>query len=103
MDIFVVFNTAFFNNSGDEIVKRRFIAINYLQGMFFIDFVSSVPFNLMIPENSGNSAHVIKVVNILKVVRILRLTKIINKMRIPEDIKAVSVIYFEYFSFPFSK
>lgn len=50
---------------------------------------SSIPFGQLAP-----GIEQIKLLNMLKIVRVLRIAKIINKMRAPEDIKAVSHISF---------
>ena len=64
---------------------RKEIFIRYLWGMFIIDLLSSIPFNVLAPN-----AKQIRVLNMLKIIRVLRIAKIINKMRIPEEKKAVS-------------
>jgi hypothetical protein len=50
LDIFVIFNTAFFDNNSEEVVDRKRIAARYIQGMFLIDFVSSLPFGQLAPN-----------------------------------------------------
>jgi hypothetical protein len=85
LDIFVIFNTAFFDKNSEEITDRKRIAAHYIKGMFLIDFISSLPFGQLAPN-----ANEIKLFNMLKIVRVLRISKIINKMKVPEDVKAVS-------------
>jgi len=80
VDIFIAFNTSFFNADGEEITDRKQIALHYMKGMFLIDFISSVPFDLINKE--------FKVLSILKVVRISRLSKMINKLALTEESKA---------------
>mmetsp|Transcript_32843 Transcript_32843/g.23749 ORF Transcript_32843/g.23749 Transcript_32843/m.23749 type:complete len:244 (-) Transcript_32843:1170-1901(-) len=80
IDIFFAFNTSYFSADGEEITDRKSIALRYMKGMFFIDFVSSVPFDVINQE--------LKVLAILKVVRINRLSKMINKLSLTEESKA---------------
>ena len=87
MDIFVIFNTSFFDKDSEEIVDRRKIAFRYIMGLFVIDFLSSVPWGQLAPNSE-----LIRLFNTLKIIRVLRISKIINKLRVPEDIKAVSMI-----------
>ena len=51
--------------------------------MFFVDLISTIPFDLL-PTVGEQLA----VLSILKVVRISRLTKIINKLSVEEETKA---------------
>lgn len=85
VDIFVIFNTSYFDKDSEEIVDRRKIAVRYFMGLFAIDFLSSVPWGQLAPNSE-----LIRLFNTLKIVRVLRISKIINKLKVPEDIKAVS-------------
>ena len=87
IDIFVIFNTAYFDNHSEEVINRRRIAIRYMKGMFLIDLISSLPFGQLAPNTQQ-----VKLFNMLKIIRVLRISKIINKMKVPEDVKAVSFI-----------
>jgi len=80
MDIIVAFNTSYFNADGEEVIDRKLIAIRYIKGLFLIDLISSLPFNLI--NKSLN------VLSILKVVRIRRLSIMINKLSLTEESKA---------------
>lgn len=85
LDIFVIFNTSYFDKDSEEIVDRRKIALRYIMGLFLLDLISSVPWGLLAPNSEQ-----IRLFNTLKIVRVLRISKIINKLKIPEDVKAVS-------------
>lgn len=46
IDIIMNFFTTFFHpTTGEEISDKKEIAINYLRGMFFLDVMSTVPFD----------------------------------------------------------
>lgn len=48
LDIIVQFRTAFINTAtGDEISVPKLIAKHYLKGRFWIDFLATVPFDLL--------------------------------------------------------
>ena len=82
IDVIIAFNTIFVNFDGEEVTDRMKIASKYLRGSFFVDIVSSFPFDLILEELS--------VLGLLKVVRIARLTRIINKASVEVETKAVS-------------
>ena len=46
-DIFINFNSAYYRPDFELETNRSAIACNYLQGWFFIDFVSILPFDLL--------------------------------------------------------
>ena len=52
-------------NIGEEITSLKLIALKYLKGWFFIDFISSFPFELIWQQS-----------NILRLLRIIRINKI---------------------------
>jgi hypothetical protein len=84
-DIAIMFNTTYYNADGEEIRQIWPIAKNYLSKMFFIDFISTVPWDAL-PGGGSN----LRLFSILKVVRIQRLNKMVNKLSYDEETKAVS-------------
>ena len=42
-DIAICFNTAYVDEKGDYITDRKKIALDYLKGWFWIDFISNIP------------------------------------------------------------
>lgn len=101
LDILVIFNTAILSKDKERINDRRRIAKKYIRGMFFIDLVSSLPWNLMI-RNIQN----IKLLNMIKMIRIARIHKVISRMKIQPVDKAVSNQHFirnSNLEFPYSE
>jgi uncharacterized membrane protein len=47
IDLAICFNTAYYNKEGQLVFSRKKIAENYIKGMFFIDFFSSIPYSLI--------------------------------------------------------
>lgn len=46
VDIFVNFNTAFYEQEYELVTSRKEIALNYLKSWFLLDFVSIIPTEL---------------------------------------------------------
>ena len=48
IDVLICFNTSFFDNEGKLVSVRKEIAYEYMfRGLFFIDFLSSIPYGLL--------------------------------------------------------
>ena len=94
MDIFLNFCTSYFNEDDKEIIDRRKMAIQYLQTWFFLDFISSIPFDWIMENDAsmqdlgniqaaktakvakaGRAGKIIKITRVLKLTKLLRLAK----------------------------
>ena len=85
MDIFLTFRTTYIKSStGDEIFDSRQIVIHYLKTRFFVDFLSTFPFRLLI---NNESLTFLNLFGILKVARVLRLGRIINSLNAKDELK----------------
>jgi len=52
IDIIVHFLTSYYNiSTGDEIFKPSWIALKYLKGEFFVDFLSTFPWRFFMRDN----------------------------------------------------
>jgi len=49
VDIIVQMNTTYYDSDGEEVFKKSRIMKNYLCGMFPVDLLSSIPFELLTP------------------------------------------------------
>lgn len=85
IDIFISFNTSFMDEKGKLIDDRCHVAKEYLTGWFFIDFISVLPFDLIL-EASTNGAHniariarVSKLYKLVKITRLIRFLKMLKK------------------------
>ena len=48
IDIVMNFRTTYFNpRTGEEIIDKKMIVMNYLSGHFIIDLLSTIPFDLI--------------------------------------------------------
>jgi hypothetical protein len=92
IDMIVVFRTTIVDeDSGNEIRDNTVIAWTYLKGRFFIDVLSTVPFDSMaLMFMEVEEAKKFKLLGVLKLIRVMRLNKIIMYLNVKQDIKAVS-------------
>ena len=95
-DLFMSFNTAFKPHpQADLVTNRKQIAFNYLKLWFWIDLVSSVPFDAIAKAFAGNGSgdgeqsasaalgllkglRLPRLLRLLKIVRILKIVKMMN-------------------------
>ena len=49
LDILVQMNTTYYDNDGEEIYSKSRIRTNYIAGLFLVDLLSSIPFDLICP------------------------------------------------------
>ena len=97
IDIFLTFRTTYIDSSGgDEVTEPKQIAILYLKGRFWIDLLSTIPFELFMPTTGVFSA--VRLFGLLKAVRVTRLNRIINYMNVKDDVKMtlklLKLVYF---------
>jgi hypothetical protein len=83
LDIFIQFNTSYYNQEGEEVTEKKKIRVHYAFGMFAVDLLSSVPIEILFPGTYW------RIITILKLLRIKRLTHIINKMNVDEERKSI--------------
>ena len=80
-DILCTFNTSFVDFHSDQLViDRRIIAASYLQAWFWLDLVSSIPFD-QISVTSGSGTGAVRVVRVLRLLRLTRLFKLARLMQ----------------------
>ena len=81
IDIVISFRSTYLDEfTGDEVFDEGRIAKNYLFGRFWLDFLSTLPLELIVdwlPINVGAVDHY-KLVSCLKLFRILRLGRLID-------------------------
>ena len=73
--------------TGDEVFSPTKIAINYVLGRFWIDFLAILPFD-WIP-----AIGFLSIFGVLKIMRVLRLGSIITKMNIAQETKQSLHLY----------
>ncbi|CAD8200826.1 unnamed protein product [Paramecium octaurelia] len=82
VDIVLQFQTGYYNK-GNYIYQRRKIALNYLKLWFWLDLISSFPYDgiISLTLEESNQKDVQRNTQIIKIMRILRFVKVIRLMR----------------------
>jgi hyperpolarization activated cyclic nucleotide-gated potassium channel 2 len=89
-DIIISFRSAHFDDAtGKEITNTRVIAKQYLKGRFWIDLLSSIPFEYieLLYSASSNGSLVFSLISLLKLFRILRLSRVISYLNVRNEFK----------------
>ena len=87
LDIFLNFRTTYSNAiTGEEVIDPKMISKNYLTSTFWIDFISVVPFDIILSDFVSNGT-ILKAFSLLKLFRVLRLSKLITYMNSSDDVK----------------
>lgn len=84
IDITICFFTSYKDELRQvEITSHKLIAINYLKGWFFIDFLSIFPFDAILDGNANlnNLVRVARIGKMYKVIRLLRLIKVLKLVK----------------------
>jgi hyperpolarization activated cyclic nucleotide-gated potassium channel 2 len=91
LDIFLNFRTGIVEvESGDALViKPSIIALKYIRGFFFIDLVSTVPWDVIVVNGAVGLMRLVKATKVVKLVRIMRVLKLVRVLRI---LKAPAII-----------
>ena len=85
-----MFRTTFLDTyTGEEIIDGKRIAMNYLKGRFWFDFLATIPFDLIAALSNTNSATELKLFGILKLIRITRLNRLIQFLNAKADVKLI--------------
>ena len=88
IDIFINFRTTFYHPvTGDEISDLKIIKTSYCRGRFFLDLLSTVPFDNIFQIFSDAGSGVLALFSLLKLFRVNRLGRIIARLNVSEDAK----------------
>jgi len=102
VDMVIAFRTAFEDDHGRLTYDTKKIARSYLRGGFLVDFMSTVPFDLIAQlsltgdwkssEGEGSSSNL----RSLKLIRILRLIRLLKLMRMAKLAMLITILEEEY-------
>ena len=83
LDIFVAFNSAFYDEDYKVIDDRKIIARTYLKGWFLIDFFAIIPFEFLFKSltNLGEYNGIIKIIRLAKIYKLIKLTRLIKMFK----------------------
>lgn len=88
MDIILNFRTTFHHpTTGEEISNKKQIVKSYLLGTFFLDLVSTIPFDIVANWFMDADAETLQLTSMLKTMRVFRLSKLIAFLNATEEIK----------------
>ncbi|XP_013401461.1 potassium/sodium hyperpolarization-activated cyclic nucleotide-gated channel 2 [Lingula anatina] len=77
IDIILNFRTGYIRSETEEVIlSSKKITINYLKTWFFLDFISTVPFDYFFLASTGTASRA------LNALRMLRLTKLLSLLRV---------------------
>jgi CRP-like cAMP-binding protein len=83
VDILASFNTAVVDVNGNLISSRKQVSNLYLKGWFPIDFISTLPIDLIIAHFAGNNrGAMLRSVKLIRAVRLVRLIKIVRIIKL---------------------
>jgi len=85
-DIFVNFHTAY-TADGILILDHKRIAIHYLKTWFIIDFISSVPFDLLLAKENHTLNQSLRALVLLRALRLIRILRVFRARRILATVK----------------
>lgn len=88
IDIIIKFRTSYLDpKQSIEVKDPHAIARKYLRGSFFIDFISSVPFNSIFNSGDGIIKSFIELLGLLKLLRLTRLYVTVQRLDTEQEIK----------------
>ena len=89
-DILLTFRTTFFDAENELVLDKRVIRRSYLRGMFWIDFIAIIPFELLgyAWKGGANGARILQPQ--LKLIRLIRFTKVLKQINVHNNVLRVS-------------
>ena len=90
VDVVINFRTSYVvETTGIEITNLKVIAINYLKGKFTIDFLASLPLDMLsfVTSSGKENSFIFQILGLLKLVRVLRLSKLITYLNLKTNVK----------------
>ena len=92
IDIVLSFRTSIVNPmSGEEITDTKIIYMSYLTGRFWIDLISTIPFDLIVQQFENDlikqNSRKFVLLSCMKLIRILRLSRIIDYLKSSDEFK----------------
>lgn len=86
IDILVNFRSAYIDTkTGEEVREGWMVAYNYLHTRFLIDFLATVPFDLMASFFFDSNSLFFQLFGLLKLIRVLRLARIVTFLNLQDD------------------
>jgi hypothetical protein len=83
LEMFVVFNTALYDEYFQFIDKRKTIACKYLKGWFTVDLLAIFPFETIL--NASNLNGLVRLAKIGRLYKLVKLTRLLRVFKIIKD------------------
>lgn len=80
LDILITFNSAFYDNFGVLVSRRRQVTLKYLKSWFAIDLVSCIPFNLISGSKKGYNS-LLRLARLPRLAKLLRLSRLVKMLK----------------------
>lgn len=80
LDIFIIFNSATYNDDFEVISDRGTIVTMYLQSWFALDVIAIFPFEFFL--TGGNAANLVRFIRIGRITKMLKLMKLARLMKL---------------------
>lgn len=87
-DVILNFRTAYFDKYDDLrlVTNAKSIAKKYIKGWFFIDFLTSIPLEFVVPPEQSNIASYLKLLRIFRLFRIVKMLRLLKMLKIFDGI-----------------
>lgn len=87
IDMVIIFFTAKYDSDFFLVERRKEIASTYIQGWFFIDLLSIIPFDLIISteEIDSSSTQMIRLVRIGRMSKLIKLTRLLKMLKLIKE------------------
>lgn len=95
VDILANFNTIIIENNDKMIINRNIIAFRYLKFWFWLDLISTMPFDNIVEsvlnQNAGNALTAVRLIRIVRLVRLLKLVRVFRLRNISEHMEKLQI------------
>jgi CRP-like cAMP-binding protein len=95
IDILLTFFTGYHDDRSRLITSHRLIGLRYLKGLFIIDFVSTLPvdilFELVSPGSSGASARLVRILRLTRLFKLARLFRLKRLTSLLEEMDFITL------------
>ena len=84
IDIFQIFNSAFYDEDFNMVTDRKTIAKSYIGSWFFIDVVAIVPFDIFL-SNANNINEIVRITRIGRMYKLVKLTRLFKVFKMVKE------------------
>jgi potassium voltage-gated channel Eag-related subfamily H member 8 len=85
IDIFIIFNSAFYDSEFIVVEDRKIIAKEYLRSWFIIDLLAIIPFDLLISTQDQNYGDIARIVRLGRISKLIKMTRLLRILKIVKE------------------